>query len=335
MRIEILNNKTDLFKIESEWKILFDSLDLSVFQSYDYCFNSVNESDDLFVIILWEEDNIKEIWPLIRKKNNIEFICHIHADFCDVLSLLPESVTVIDFLRSSLDLNLLSFNNVRSDSTIYEKVKNLDNLSVFNEVSFTELKLKKSSRFPDNFTHFIYRKRRRLSRILKKYNGELIIYENKYKKFPKQEIILLRDNMIKDGVRDNNFLNVNLLILIEKLFLSSLLKISILIVKDKVSGISVYFHQKNQYSFWIDLYDNKQMINIYHNTLFMKKTSQKEDSIFNFGRGDYNYKILNFSPSIYPLYNIVLFRSKASLLFYNINYTLFSLFKYIFKKLSK
>ena len=39
----------------------------------------------------------------------------------------------------------------------------------------------------------------------------------------------------------------------------------------------------------------------------MKEITSEEDAYFNFGRGDYNYKIQNFQPDTYQLFNIVSF----------------------------
>ena len=85
------------------------------------------------------------------------------------------------------------------------------------------------------------------------------------------------------------------------------------------------------YSFWIDLYKNQQMINIYHNTSIIKLLTNKEsidfkkndlssksDIInFDFGRGTYDYKMQNFIPKIVQTQNIYYFRSNFRKLLFN------------------
>ena len=76
--------------------------------------------------------------------------------------------------------------------------------------------------------------------------------------------------------------------------------------------------KKNEYSFWIDMFDEKQMINLYHNTLFIKTITEKQTAVFNFGRGNYSYKNQNFSPKIEQLFSINIFRNNYSLKFYQL-----------------
>ena len=60
------------------------------------------------------------------------------------------------------------------------------------------------------------------------------------------------------------------------------------------------------------------MINIYHNAALIKMFTEVDDIQtdeivrFNFGRGDYKYKIQNFGPEIFPLYNISIYKNKFS-----------------------
>jgi hypothetical protein len=127
------------------------------------------------------------------------------------------------------------------------------------------------------------------------------IYNNP---FPKDKIIQLKKKMILNGVRNSSFLDDNLLLLIENMYNAGKLLISSIDIDEELSAISLIFKYNNQYSFWVDLYDNKQMINLYHNTLFIKHITEESNAIFNFGRGAYNYKIQNFRPEILELYEL-------------------------------
>ena len=56
------------------------------------------------------------------------------------------------------------------------------------------------------------------------------------------------------------------------------------------------------------------MINLYHNTLFIKEITKESDAIFNFGRGDYSYKTQNFAPDIFSLFQVNAFKNKFQLM---------------------
>ena len=170
---------------------------------------------------------------------------------------------------------------------------------------------------------------------MKKYDGEINILHQSEDKFPKDEIVLLRNEMIALGKRDESFLQENLMNLIESLYLSQLLKVSILKVQSETVAISLFFQEESQVSFWIDLFDDKQMINLYHNTLFIKEMTLLNESTFNFGRGDYSYKVQNFSPDIFPLYNVHIFKNKFQLFNFILNYKFITFVKYFYRKFKK
>ena len=111
------------------------------------------------------------------------------------------------------------------------------------------------------------------------------------------------------------------------------LKISVLKVDNQISAISFFFQRKNEYSFWIDLFDEKQMINLYHNTLFIKTITEKQTALFNFGRGNYSYKNQNFLPKIEQLFSINIFRNNYSLKFYQLKLFLITFVKSVFRKI--
>ena len=87
MQISVINKIEDLLLIKEDWNSLFKDSYCSVFQSFEYCFQSskINNSQ-LFIIVLEDNDQIIEVWPceIINKK--LRFINDVHADFCDILS---------------------------------------------------------------------------------------------------------------------------------------------------------------------------------------------------------------------------------------------------------
>ena len=198
-------------------------------------------------------------------------------------------------MQSKFTIRYFNLINLRTDSCILEnKLPNYCKLLPSSE--YSTLLLEKTNSFPSNFTQFVYRQRRRLKRILKKYpTGIIELISSPENDFPLKEIQELRKKMIDFSVRKKDFLDTDLLHLIKGLYNSKKLKISVLKVDNQISAISFFFQRKNEYSFWIDMFDEKQMINLYHNTLFIKTITEKQTSLFNFGRGNYSYKNQNSS----------------------------------------
>lgn len=334
MKVSVVKNIKEFKLLEKGWNELYSHAEYSVFQSFDFCYNSVLKSDNIFVIICSDRGMLCEIWPCVLKDNKLEFINQIHADFCDVLTI-DYNKEILDFILESDEVKSISFKNIQSDSNIHSLLLNVKNYHLSTEINYSILKLCKTDNFPSNFTHFVYRQRRRLKRILKKYDGEINILHQSEDKFPKDEIVLLRNEMIALGKRDESFLQENLMNLIESLYLSQLLKVSILKVQSETVAISLFFQEESQFSFWIDLFDDKQMINLYHNTLFIKEMTLLNESTFNFGRGDYSYKVQNFLPDIFPLYNVHIFKNKFQLFNFILNYKFITFVKYFYRKFKK
>ena len=332
MKLKIIQNIEDFQLLEKYWNNLYSKGEYSVFQSFEYCYNSVLKLKNIFVIIITDGGEIHEIWPCILKNNNLEFINQKHADFCDILTD-KTSNEILNYILNNKEVKSISFKNIKSTSNVHELLSNSPYSHISNEINYSVLKLLKTDSFPANFTHFVYRQRRRLKRILKKYDGEIFIHENTNSVFPKEEILSLRKYMIENGMRSNTFLDDEMIHLIEILYSSNLLQISILKIKSDISAISILFQKEKEYSFWIDLFDNKQMINLYHNTIFIKEITKKSDAYFNFGRGDYSYKIQNFAPDISPLFNVNVFNNKFQLINFKVRYNLLTFVKWLYRKI--
>jgi len=301
MKVSVISDKKQLLTIKDSWNDLFKEGNYSVFQSFDY--NYFSSKKEVFVVCLFEEGELLELWPLWKVNNKLRFINDVHADVCDVLSRTSSSA-IIDFLSDMKLTNKLKLKNLTNDSIAINKLNNLSYFDLSNQINYSVLKLEQTYNFPANFHHFIYRQKRRLKRILKKYSSTHSIYQINNSPFPKDKIIQLKKKMILNGVRNSSFLDDNLLLLIENMYNAGKLLVSSIDIDEELSAISLIFKYNNQYSFWVDLYDNKQMINLYHNTLFIKHITEESNAIFNFGRGAYNYKIQNFRPEILELYEL-------------------------------
>ena len=308
MKVRVIKNKEALLLIKKEWDKIFLEGEYTIFQSFQFCYNSLNEKSKPFIIYLEKKGEINQIWPLEFISKRLRFINDTHADFCDILST-SESVIAQQYLNENNLLAKLRLKNLKHNSNIEKVLKSLSFYTRSTSVYYSLLSLKQTDNFPDNFTHFVYRQRRRLKRILKKYSTDHKIYERSTDIFPIEQIITLRNEMIEEKTRSEDFLDSDFLDLAKKLYNSNNLIVSVIKSDGKLLGVSLLFRDKNNYSFWVDLYNNKPMANLYHNILFIKRISFENDAIFNFARGTYNYKIQNFKPEIYSLYELNIFNN--------------------------
>jgi|TARA_B110000091_G_C13700805_1_gene426197 hypothetical protein len=309
MQISVINKIEDLLLIKEEWDKLFIKGDYSVFQSFKYCFQSAKiNNSQLFVIVLEDNEQIIEVWPceIINKK--LRFINDRHSDFCDILSK-TNSYKIVQFIKENSHVKGVYFINLKENSLILNKIKNLSNSVLNQKIDFSALYLERTENFPDNFKSFVYRQKRRLKRILKKYSAQHTILTSGNDPFPFNELIILREEMIINGSRKKSFFDDKFLDLCNQLYQTNNLIISKVKVNDKNSAMSLIFKNNNEYSFWVDLYNDMQMMNLYHNARFIKEITSKESAIFNFGRGIYKYKLQNFNPEVFNLYEFMIFNN--------------------------
>jgi len=341
MNLKVISNILDFKNLEEDWNTLFRTKNnYSTFQSFEFNYFSwkydLSKSKNILsIVVLYDGNTIKSILPFyIDKRLRLRFINDLHADFCDYLTDIEINFNeVVKELKSKFTIRYFNLINLRTDSCILEnKLPNYCKLLPSSE--YSTLLLEKTNSFPSNFTQFVYRQRRRLKRIIKKYpTGILELVSFPENNFPLKEIQELRKKMIDFSVRKKDFLDTDLLHLIKGLYNSKKLKISVLKVDNQISAISFFFQRKNEYSFWIDMFDEKQMINLYHNTLFIKTITEKQTALFNFGRGNYSYKNQNFLPKIEQLFSINIFRNNYSFKFYQLKLFLITFVKSVFRKI--
>ena len=128
---------------------------------------------------------------------------------------------------------------------------------------------------------------------------------------PQKEILLLKETMIRLGIRKDNFLTNERLLLIECLYNSGIIILHIMKGKDRINAINILLKKSaGEYMFWIDLFDDSKMINISSYINFMKSISLEQSVNINFGRGRYFYKETNFVPEFHKLHQIYIFSNK-------------------------
>ncbi|MDA0890647.1 MAG: hypothetical protein O3A52_05805, partial [Bacteroidetes bacterium] len=99
--------------------------------------------------------------------------------------------------------------------------------------------------------------------------------------------------------------------------------------------ISFILRSANEYLFWIDMYDNSKMINIYNYISFIERISQENNIKINFGRGVYDYKVTNFKPDIKQLFAFYIFSNKLQLLIFLFVDNIKEILKSIYKKIKR
>ena len=87
-------------------------------------------------------------------------------------------------------------------------------------------------------------------------------------------------------------------------------------------------------AFWIDLFNDINMINIFSYIEYVRTVCNNEDKEFtlDFGRGLYNYKLKNFQPNIGQQYTFFYSKSNKKFIFFTFKYALKASLKYFYKK---
>ena len=339
MQFKLIDDISALKLIQNEWNLLFNLNKYSVFQSFTFNYYSWkeilanNSSNRLFVIRIIENQRAIGFAPLyIDSSNTLRFINDIHSDTCDlILSKNIDLNKMLQFIYFKCKVIKLRFINLLSSSKL---IQSNDYYQMFfhrlsSTPGYSTLEVNKGI-FPDNNSNFLSKQKSEIRRIVKKYpNCEYNILSKDNFNFPIKEILFLRNSMIMNGIRSSKFLNHEQIRLIEKLYNSKLIEISI--VRDiNPIAISIILKNNSEFLFWIDLYDDFKMINLFNYISFIKYTSKTKKILINFGRGVYNYKVANFAPDNYNLYSLSIFSSRLSYIMYIFRKFSFEILKKIY-----
>ena len=149
------------------------------------------------------------------------------------------------------------------------------------------------------------------------------------------EIILLRRKMFQSGLRSKNFLTNSQLSVIQELYNKKRLVLSVIKKENVIQAISFILKEGSNYLFWIDIYNDSKLINLYNYVMAISLLSSEKDVLINFGRGVYQYKSKNFLPSVYQLYSINIFFSKWDEIMFNTKSIFIRILRFIYKKITK
>ena len=164
----------------------------------------------------------------------------------------------IQLINLKKESKILSFQNVSSKS------KNS---------TYSFLTLEKGV-FPENFKSYKSKQKTEFRRILKKNkdNKHLIVNAD-IAEFPFKEIQLLRNEMISLGLRKKSFLSDSQIDLLKQLFDKKHVVLSL--VRDNTKfkkAVSFIITRFDKHLFWIDMYDESKMINLFNYiNFFMSK----------------------------------------------------------------
>ena len=320
MGIKIISDIEEFRAVKGYWMNLFNTKRYSVFQSFEFNYYSwkdelsKNRCNQLCIILLNDSESICSILPLyIDAKNRLRFINDDHADFCDFITNEEVNFSkVYDHLRSKVNFRSIRLINVDRQSNAYEAIQYFDikhkNIKLISEYSF--LNVEKGD-FPYNVLHYRSHQKHRINKAYRKHiYRQSIILDYKEHIFPKQDLIFLRDYMIKKGIRKYDFLTDDRLSLIENMYNSGLVFLHFVKQGDRINACNIMIRNSDdRFMFWIDMYDDLQMINIFSYIVFIKQVSSENPLFVNFGRGRYFYKVSNFAPVFKNLYQIALYHN--------------------------
>jgi len=343
MRIRYVSTLNDFKSLEDKWEKLFLELNLSVFQSFEFNFLSwdkelkSNIKNKLSIVIIEKDNSICSILPLyIDTFKRLRFINDNHIDFCDILSNIDIDIFyLLEHIKLNVSFHFFYFNNLKCNSllnillnTKLVKYKHINTSDIY-----SELKISKGV-FPNKDIRFTSKYKSEFRRV-KKINNKFKykIFESSSSFFPFNELTKLRDYVVDNNLRNSSFLDSNRLILIEELYKSNKLVLGVVEKDNKIHSCSFILKSNNNYLFWIDLYDNSKLINVYNYISFIELISLNNDVCISFGRGDYSYKTKNFNPKKKKLIAITIFKNRFSLLLYSFNVYIYKIVRYIYKKI--
>jgi hypothetical protein len=346
MKIRIISEIKELNSIKDDWDDLYSKADYSTFQSFEFNYYSwltelsKAKGNQLCVVLLTTNERACAILPLyIDFNKRLRFINDKHADFCDVLSKEKfDFEDVLSEIRKHFKLYSVHFINLTEDSFLHvlykQKVWKNSILKPFEKYSI--LNLDKGT-FPYNVSHYRSRHKNRINKAFKKNKEKKgVILSHEQYIFPKKEILLLKETMIRLGIRKDNFLTNERLLLVESLYNSGIIILNIMKHKDEISCVNILLKKSSsEFMFWIDLFDDSTMINICSYINFLKTISLQQSVTINFGRGRYFFKESNFDPEFHKLHQILIFSRIWQKIGFLIVFRLSAKLKSIYKKIKR
>ncbi len=343
MEYKVVSNIKQFALLKKNWNMVFNSRPYSVFQSFTFNYYSWkyildnSSKNKLYIVQILEDGFPIGFFPLyIDNKNKLRFINDIHSDFCDII--LSKDIDFSDlfkFILYDCKNKVIQLINLKEDSLIvnFSFANNSSNLRVSSFEKYTELKVERGI-FPENCRNLLCKERSEIRRIVKKNQDcNHVIIDKSLALFPRNEILELKERMIKNGDRRDDFLPISQLNLIEMLYNNNQLEIS-LTRDSKIRAILFVLINSQNLLLWIDLYDrNSYTSTLYNYISYIGVKSLGVDICVNFGRGAYKWKLAKFRPEILDLYSVNIFSNKFSYLVNATTSYILMIFKLIYRKI--
>lgn len=328
--IKLITDNDILSELKTEWDIIFEKDNTATpFQQFDYVYTSCqfykNPKDKLYVILM--KDAIAKTWyaafPLILSpKGILRFLNYQHSDFCKPV-IIPSYNNynlykeLAEYISKDKNIKGLEFHNIYGNDLFLDGLSPHFPLHIIyqiNHYSTLSIKVNESDKdFIDSLHNISSKKKWVHRKMLKASNGNWSLKmssANDRNNFPFDEIYLLSSNMINTGIRTKEYLSGNMLSFWESLYKKNILTIALLYEKGviKAANLMLFDKKRNEYISWITLYEQKSW-NVAINIKILEYL-YINGANFNFARGIYDYKLVNFHPDVKPLFCVKIAKTK-------------------------
>lgn len=321
MRIEIIQDEETFLNFQTLWNELNNEISGYVFQSFEWNYfwwKSVQDTVSLYIIMVYENNTTKleALFPfVVDKKKVLRFMADIHSDYSNFLIKNEDTVWLTTLFKKIASLiqedeiiNSVELKNIRQDNVYISYLVNIfDFKQLMHQTNaYSQMEINTSQPFLQSIPYIKSKHRSELKRIYKRYDNLFGYFYGNEQSFPEKTIRAIVTSMIESGIRDPQFMNDTMINVVRELFLSGQLLINETSNdKKEVVAMNFILHRQGEYLFWIDIYKNFQMINIYSYVSFLEILCSKYENsslIVDFGRGLYAYKVSNFFPKLYMQY---------------------------------
>ncbi len=270
-------------------------------------------------ILLWYQEERKEkvIFPFfIDKKNNLRFIMDEHSDILDAIYANNEELhyaflEAADWIVNYKEIKRVKFRQMSGDSLLlnYFGVM-LPVPIIYKDHAYSWLVTHKSEDFIGDQKQLKQKDRSRLRALNKKsqiYNFK-ILRKDTYNTFPINDIINLRNYLLKNTRRKITFFPDKLLNFAKELFNKGICEIPILSDENGVHALAFRLIKGNRINFWIFMYDDAKLPTELY-VKYMIERAKESDKIFDFGAGVYRYKLQTFRPRVALTFSLLMAKS--------------------------
>ncbi len=313
--IDIIDTLEKFDALKDEWERIEQNPDMRIFQTYSWCRNAWDicvskEKGARLWILRWHQDGKDDvvIFPFyIDGKGCLRFIMDRHSDVCN--AVYDSSRINRHWVYKEASEAILENKDIKS--VFLQKMEGggelLNYMSVLipgsvvsRDNAFSWIESKKTDQFVAGQEQLKRsEERHRLKPMLRKSNElNFKIYSVETgDEFPVSAINTIRDGMIGKFRADSTFLDGEMLKLVKSIYESGKCEIAVFENEKKFCSLTFQFLKERRIIFWIVLYQNKNLTAALY-LRYMIEKSKKDNWIFDFGVGAYEYKLRTYRPEI-------------------------------------